>query len=186
MSASSAELDDLVPQIIDHPIDLLDHGLREYLHFDANLNCRDWSSSNLIAAIEDWCFAWDNLAKRPITAPSDDAAASILNVHYAILATFDRFNEPGRPLNCDEIFIEVHRHEVALIGRSMFVDLTLKEAPELVEQAILALFGRLYQIGPRPQSLLPAEAHARCLSRAAALGQYRRARFRWRSNSFPR
>ncbi len=162
MSASPTKLDDLVPKIIDHPIDLLDHGFREYLHLDANLNGCDWSSSNLIAAIKDWCFAWDNFAKRSITAASDDAAASILNVQYAILASDNCFNKPGRPVNCDQIFIKVHRHEVALVGRSMFVDLTLKEAPELVEQPILALCGRLCQIRPWPQSPPPVEAHARC------------------------
>ncbi len=53
MPASPPELDDLVSEIVNHAINLLDHGLREYLHFHADLNGRDRPSSNLITGVED-------------------------------------------------------------------------------------------------------------------------------------
>jgi hypothetical protein len=84
-SASAAELSYLVPQIVDHAIDLLDHGLRENLHFYANLDGGNWSSSNLIAWIENRHFARNNLAKCPIAAASVYASTSILNIQHAIL-----------------------------------------------------------------------------------------------------
>jgi len=80
MPAAAAKLDYLVSQIIDHAIDLLNHGLREYLHFDANLNRGDWSSSDFVTSIEDRSFTGNNLAKCCITAASRDASASILNI----------------------------------------------------------------------------------------------------------
>jgi len=89
MPTSAPELYYLIPQVINHAIDLLDHGFREYLYFDANLHRRNWASSNQITRIEDRCFTRNNLAKCPIAAAGFYTSASILDIQYAFLPSND-------------------------------------------------------------------------------------------------
>ena len=115
MPTSAPELDYLVSQIIDHAIDLLDHGLRKDFYFDANLHRGDWTPPDLVTGIEDWCLTRNYLAKCSVAAASVHTPTSILNVQYTILTKDDGVNQLRRSANRDEIFVKMHRHEVALI-----------------------------------------------------------------------
>jgi hypothetical protein len=136
--AATSELDYLVSQIVDHTINLLDHGLRKYFYLYANLHSGDWTSSDLIASIEDRDLSRNDLAKCPVTSASVYTPTSILNVQRTIFTKYGCVNKLRRSSNGDQIFVKMHRHEVALIRGPMFVDFAFKEAPELAQKPIFA------------------------------------------------
>ena len=70
MAAPALELDYLIADIVYHPVDLFDHRLREYLHFNSDLNRGYRTSSNEVAAIYYGTFAGNDFAKGSIPAPS--------------------------------------------------------------------------------------------------------------------
>ena len=146
MAASAPELDYLIPQVIDHPINLLDHRLCEDLHLDTDLNGCKGSPSNLVAGIENRRLARNKLAKCSITTAGLHSTTPILNIQHTVLTREDCLNQLRRTSNGSKIFVEMHCHEVALIGCPMLVNLAFKEALELRQQPILVLLGRLRQI----------------------------------------
>ena len=81
------ELNDLVPKIIDHTVDLLDHRLCEDLHLDADFYGCYRSSCHEVTGISDRRLAWDDFPERSIAPPSRDTVNSLLfsNVRFSIL-----------------------------------------------------------------------------------------------------
>jgi hypothetical protein len=103
MSASTPELNYLVPQIIDHTINLLDHGLCQDFHFHANLHRGNRTSSHHVTGVGDRRLPRNNLAERSVTAASGNAPASILDIQYAILPGDYCVTQLGRPPNGNQV-----------------------------------------------------------------------------------
>ncbi len=131
MSASALELNHLIAEIINHAVDLLDHRLREDLHFNADFDRSDWASGNQIAGVSASGLSWNNLAKGPISAPGRHAASFILDIEYAIPSIDRSLDQFGRAIDGDQIFIQMHRDVVALVRRAVLVNLAFKQSPEL-------------------------------------------------------
>lgn len=145
MPASSPELDHLILEVVDHAIDLFDHRLREYLHLHADFDCRYGSPPNEVTWVEDCDLARNDLAKSSVPTTSLNTPAPILNIQYAIFPLENGIRKFGRPLYGEQVFVEMHRDEIALIRRAMLVEMSLKQAAKLVQQPVFVLFGRLRQ-----------------------------------------
>jgi hypothetical protein len=75
-----SKLQNLIPQVINHTVDLLDHSLGKNLHFDANLDGSYKSPGNAETFIQNWCFPCNDFPKGAISASGLDAMSSILDV----------------------------------------------------------------------------------------------------------
>jgi len=71
ISASTLELSRLIAKIVNDPIDLFDHCLRQNLDFDADLYRGNRSSRYQVAAIGDSGFAGNDFSESAVTAPRD-------------------------------------------------------------------------------------------------------------------
>ena len=83
ISPALSEFDDLVSQIIDHPIDLLDHRFRQDFYLDSDLHRRDHSPRHAISVIDDRSFTGYNLPERPISPASLHTMPFIRDIQYA-------------------------------------------------------------------------------------------------------
>jgi hypothetical protein len=70
----------LIPQVINHTVDLLDHRLGKNFHFDPNLDRSDNSPGNAKALIKDRSFPGNDFSKGTVSASGSDAMPSILDV----------------------------------------------------------------------------------------------------------
>ncbi len=80
MASTAFKLNHLITKIVYHAVDLLDHGLRQHLHFNADFYRGYWSSAYKIARIGDGGLTRDNFAEGSIATPGGNAAACVLNV----------------------------------------------------------------------------------------------------------
>ena len=80
----------LLAEIADHAIDLLEHGLREDLDFDANFHRGDLPAGDNEAIFRDCFRTRDALAERSVTSAGDDPPPRLL----ARLMTRDRSATP--------------------------------------------------------------------------------------------
>ena len=67
ISATAAELLHLVSEVIYHSINLLEHRLRQNFDLYAYFDGGNWSASNQVSGIEDWCFARYDLTESSIS-----------------------------------------------------------------------------------------------------------------------
>jgi len=124
------ELVDLVSKIIYHPVDLFDHCLRKDFHFDPDFDRSYRPSRYQIAGIDDRSLAWYDFSECSITAAGCDSAALILHIQNSVLPIDRRFDQFRRPIDGDQVVVEVHRYEVPLTRITMLVDLIFKQPPE--------------------------------------------------------
>src|SRR5258706_7851896 len=103
MSSATFESRDLVPKIVNHAVDLFDHGLRQDLDLNADFNRRDRTASDRISRIENCRLTGNNLAERPVASPGLNTASPVLDVQNTILASHS-FQQLGRTFDCDQIF----------------------------------------------------------------------------------
>jgi hypothetical protein len=61
-----------------------------------------------------------------VSPPGSNASTSILCVQNTVLALHNRFNQLWGAVNGDKVFVEMHRHEVALDGRPVLVNPAFK------------------------------------------------------------
>src|SRR5260370_34439959 len=80
MSAATFNLDDLIAEIVYHPIDLLNHRLRQHLHFNTDFDGSYRSSGHKVARIGDGSLTRDDFAEGSIAAPGRNAAPLVLDV----------------------------------------------------------------------------------------------------------
>ncbi len=92
VTAATLELNDLIAKVIYYAVYLLNHRLRENLHFDADFDRSYWTSGHQVAGISNCGFTGNNLSEGPVTAPGRHAASLVLDVQYAILAIDGGFN----------------------------------------------------------------------------------------------
>jgi hypothetical protein len=112
--AATPKLHHLVAQIVDYTIDLLDHGFGEDFHFHANLDRVDWPARDEVASVYDWVFAGDDFAECPVSPARRDAAPLVLDVEDGLLPANNSLDQLGGTMDCDQVFIEMHRDEIAL------------------------------------------------------------------------
>ena len=143
--ASVLELHYLVPKIVDHPVNLLNHCLRQDLHLHADLDGGDWASRHRVAGVDDRSLAGNDFAKRPIATPGGDTTALILDAQNPIPAGGGRLDQSRRAIHADQVFVEVHRNEVALSRITMSVDLAFKQPPEFRGEPVFDWVQRLRQ-----------------------------------------
>jgi hypothetical protein len=91
-SPASFELNHLVPKVVDHAVDLLDH-CRQDFDLDTDFDGSDRASRHQVARVADGRLAWDDLAKGPVAPPRGNAAPLILSVQNALLAVDCRVDQ---------------------------------------------------------------------------------------------
>ena len=131
MAAPALELNRLIAKIVYYAVDLLNHRLRQYLHFNADLDGRNRPTTDKIARIGDGILAWNYFTESPIPPSRWNATTLVLDIENAVLAMYHRINQFRRAIDCDEVLVKMHRNIVALIRRTMFIDFTFKQSPEL-------------------------------------------------------
>src|SRR5262249_11032774 len=134
--SASPELANLVAKHSNYPHDLLNHGFREDFDFYPDFHGGDRSASNGVARIAEGRPAWDELCKRAVATPSRDTAASVLRIQDAIRSLDCRLAELGRPIDRDEILVQMHRDKIALARIAVLVNLAFKQTPEFREQPV--------------------------------------------------
>jgi hypothetical protein len=85
------ELLDLLPEVADHPVDLLDHGLSQDLDLDADLNRRDLPTGDFEARVLNGGEPRDELAEGTVATARLDAPPTVLDIEHALL----RGHEPS-------------------------------------------------------------------------------------------
>jgi hypothetical protein len=121
VTAAAFELRDLIPKIIDDAIDLLDHRFGQHFYLDTDLHGCDGTTGHQISGIDDWSLARNNLPEGPIAAPGSDATAFVLYVEDAVFPVHHSVDQFWRSVDRYEVFVQMHRYEIALIRRAMLV-----------------------------------------------------------------
>ena len=80
IAPTALELGSLVPKIVDHSVNLLDHRFCQNLYFNSDFNGGDGTSSHNEAGIETRCLSGYNLAEGSIAAPGSYPSSPILEV----------------------------------------------------------------------------------------------------------
>ncbi len=106
------ELNHLFLQIADNAIDLLNHRLGKYFHFDTDFNGCYNSARDCVSRIQDGSIARNDLAERSITPAGLDALPFIVDVYNSLLGG-DCGDELRRTVQSHQIFVKVHCNEVA-------------------------------------------------------------------------
>jgi hypothetical protein len=132
---ATLELLDLLHEVSDDAIDLLDHGLGEDLDLNADFDSGNLAASDIEARVLNRRDAWDEFAKRAITPARLDAPPTILNIEHA-LARFNALGQESRLRDRAEVFIQVHRDEIAEAGIAVNVALALERGREGVEESV--------------------------------------------------
>lgn len=101
MAAAASELNDLIPQVVDHAVDLFDHCLGKDLYFYADFDCCDRASGNLIAGMNDGRLSGYELAKCGVTTPRSNASALVLCVENPVFSLDHRFDQFWRTVDSD-------------------------------------------------------------------------------------
>lgn len=78
--ATLLEFRNLISKIVNHPVDLFDHGLGKDFYLDANLYSRDSASRYTEALINYGCLSRYDFSERPIATSSRDTMPLILDV----------------------------------------------------------------------------------------------------------
>jgi hypothetical protein len=129
VSRTSLELFNLFDHVIFNSVDLLNHRLRENLHFHADFHGRNLSTRYREPRIFNSDGTWNDLAKSSITTSSDDAATLIARVHDA-LAVGNARDQSRRLGQRVQIFEEMRRDEVTEAGIAMQIARALESLPE--------------------------------------------------------
>ena len=115
MLAGFPELNRLISEVIDHPIDLLNHCFGQNFNFDSDLNCGNFSSGYRKSLISNWSFTRNNLAESAVPSSGSDSLKSISGVQKQD-ARLNRTHELGRLIDGNKVLVELHRYEITLIG----------------------------------------------------------------------
>jgi hypothetical protein len=129
------KLTDLLRKVAGHAVNLLNHGLGQDLDLCTDFNGGHRSSCDQIARIDNWGFTGNQLAKASIPASGLDALAPVLNIQNAFSRS-DAHRILVRPVQRGEVFVEVHCHKVAQVGRPMNIALPVEQFPEFGEQSV--------------------------------------------------
>jgi hypothetical protein len=78
-SATALEFAYLMVKVVLHPVNLLDHGLCQDLHFDTNLDCSYRSSGHQIVRICERRLARNEFTESSIPTPGGNAVALVLS-----------------------------------------------------------------------------------------------------------
>ena len=114
-SATPFELDYLIAKIVDHAINLLDHGLGQHLHLDADLHGRNRPSTNEIARIRQGGFTRNDFPKRAVAATRFNATPLVLDIQDAVPPVDGSLPQLRRAIDLNQVFVEMHCYEVALV-----------------------------------------------------------------------
>ena len=80
--STTSKMDYLLLEVADHAVDLLDHGLSEDLHFNANFYCGNFSAGYVKACIGHSRFTGYDLTESSVTTPCLNALPPIGGVQY--------------------------------------------------------------------------------------------------------
>jgi hypothetical protein len=146
VSATALKLSDFVSKIVDYAINLFDHGLRQHLHFNADLDRGNRPTRHQVARINDRSSARNDLTKGPSPRRAATPRRLFCTFRTQPLRLMAASFSLRRTADRDKVFIEMHGHEVTLVGRPVLVYLVLKQPPELCQQPVFRLRGRLRQL----------------------------------------
>jgi hypothetical protein len=132
--AAFSEVRHLAAQIINYAVDLLDHSLGEDFYFNSHLDRRDPAPSNGVAVLHSRLFAWEDLAERSISSPCAHSLQSVMHISNGYFLS-DARNELRRTINRHQVFEQVYCDEISLRGCPVFVNSSLEEFSELVEES---------------------------------------------------
>ncbi len=132
MSTASSKLHHLISEVVYDAVDLLNHRLSQNLHLDANFNCGDLPSSNGVSHILNCCLTGHNFPECAIATPCLDSLKAVCRIQNQY-STLYRLYKLWGSVDCDKIFVQMHRNVVALIRRTVFVDTAFEELLEFAQ-----------------------------------------------------
>jgi hypothetical protein len=71
-----------VAQIVYHAVNLLYHGSRQYLDFDAYLEVRSWADTYIEPEFLDRCAAWQCFAEGAVASAASNPGDAVARVYY--------------------------------------------------------------------------------------------------------
>jgi len=98
-STPNLEFDYLMTKIVLDAVNLLNHRLREYFHFDTDLNSGYWPSGDEVAGIGYGSLAGNYLTESPISATRRNATALVLYIQNAVFPGSVKAGQTDKYLN---------------------------------------------------------------------------------------
>ncbi len=102
MSPDAAELICLPLEIATNPVDLLDHRLCQYLHFDANLDIGSGGAAHQVPHMKNRPFTGNRIAESPVSPPGSYSLNAIRHISHSHTRRH-ALNKQLRPPQGDEI-----------------------------------------------------------------------------------
>jgi hypothetical protein len=123
---------DLLLEVTDYPVDLLQHGLGNDLHFYANLYRCNRTARYSESLLDDRFDVGHDFPERAVAASGHDTPTPVLSV-YDASSILDPPLQLSRSAECEKVFVDLYGDRIAETGPAVEVGLTGKGLSEGVE-----------------------------------------------------